>query len=64
VVEVDPAKRRIGLSMVERARQAKDAADAEERRHSEEVLAQSNEKPSLGTLGDLLSRSAKPGRQG
>ena len=64
VVEVDPAKRRIGLSMVERARQAKDAADAEERRHTDQVLAQSSETPSLGTLGDLLTRSAKPRRQG
>jgi small subunit ribosomal protein S1 len=64
VVEVDAAKRRIGLSMVERARQAKDAADAEERRHTEQVLAQSSDTPSLGTLGDLLSRSSKPKRQG
>ena len=62
VVEVDPAKRRIGLSMVERARQAKDAADAEEQRHTEQVLAQSSATPSLGTLGDLLSRSSKPKR--
>lgn len=62
VVEIDPAKRRIGLSMVERARHAKDAADAEERRHTEEVLAQSSTTPSLGTLGDLLSRSPKPKR--
>jgi small subunit ribosomal protein S1 len=64
VVEVDPAKRRIGLSMVERVRQAKEAADAEERRHTDQVLAQSSETPSLGTLGDLLSRSAKPRPQG
>ena len=64
VVEVDPAKRRIGLSMVERARQAKDAADAEERRDTDQVLAQSSETPSLGTLADLLSRPTKPKRQG
>src|SRR5262249_53241762 len=32
VVEVDPVKRRIGLSMVEGARRAKEAAEADERR--------------------------------
>src|SRR5205823_2481620 len=32
VVELDPVKRRIGLSMVERAAQAKEAAEVEERR--------------------------------
>ena len=62
VMEIDPAKRRIGLSMVERARQTKEAADADEQRHTEEVLAQSSAAPSLGTLAELLSRSAKPKR--
>jgi len=59
VVELDVAKRRIGLSMVEGAKQAKDAAEAEERRDTEQVLAQSSEKSSLGTLGDLLTKSPK-----
>ncbi len=59
VVELDVAKRRIGLSMVEGAKQAKDAAEAEERRDTEQVLAQSSEKSSLGTLGDLLGTSPK-----
>jgi ribosomal protein S1 len=59
VVEVDPVKRRIGLSMVERAKQAKDAAEVEERRDTDKVLAQSTESRSLGTLGDLLAKSAK-----
>jgi len=62
VVEVDPAKRRIGLSMVERAKQAKDAAEVEERRHTDQVLARSSERASLGTLGELLAKSAKPKR--
>jgi small subunit ribosomal protein S1 len=62
VVEVDPAKRRIGLSMIERAKQAKDAAEVEERRDTEAVLARSGESTSLGTLGDLLARSGKPKR--
>jgi small subunit ribosomal protein S1 len=56
VVEVDAAKRRIGLSMVERDRQAKDAAEAEERRDTESVLAKSGERTSFGTFGDLLRR--------
>jgi len=62
VVELDPVKRRIGLSMVERARQAKEGAEAEERRDTERVLSQSSEKPSLGTLADLLARSPRPKR--
>ena len=62
VVEVDAAKRRIGLSMVERARQVKDAAENEDRRHTEQVLAESSAAPRLGTLADLLSRASKPRR--
>jgi small subunit ribosomal protein S1 len=59
VVEIDTAKRRIGLSMVERARQEKDAAEADERRDTDAALARENEKASLGTLADLLARSRK-----
>jgi small subunit ribosomal protein S1 len=62
VVELDPAKRRIGLSMVETARQAKEAAEADERRDTESVLARSGEQRTLGTLGDLLAKSVKPRR--
>ncbi len=57
VVELEPEKRRIGLSMVEGAKQAKDAAEAEERRDTEAHLATSGERTPLGTLGDLLTRS-------
>jgi small subunit ribosomal protein S1 len=61
VVEIDADKRRIGLSMVERARQAKEAAEAEDQRDTEQALARSGETPSLGTLADLLAKSrAKP----
>ena len=60
VVGLDPAKRRIGLSMVERARQAKETAETEDRRDTEKVLAQSSENPSLGTLADLLAKSPTP----
>src|SRR5438132_11250369 len=62
VVELDPVKRRLGLSMVERAKQAKEGAEAEERRDTEKVLARSSEKPSLGTLADLLGESPKSKR--
>jgi small subunit ribosomal protein S1 len=56
VVEIDPEKRRIGLSMVESARRAKDSAELEERRDTEAHLAKPDAAQSLGTLGDLLSR--------
>jgi small subunit ribosomal protein S1 len=62
VIELDLVKRRIGLSMVERARQVKEGAEAEDRRDAERVLARSREKPSLGTLADLLAKSPKPNR--
>lgn len=57
VLEIDLAKRRMALSMVERAKQAKDAAESEERRDTEAHLAKPDEQESLGTLGDLLARS-------
>jgi len=59
VVELDVAKRRIGLSMVEKAKRQKEAAEVEERRDTDEVLARSTEKASLGTLGDLLGKKPK-----
>jgi small subunit ribosomal protein S1 len=62
VVDVDAAKRRIGLSMVERARRAKEEAETEERRDTEQILTQSTAGASLGTLGDLLARSPRPKR--
>jgi small subunit ribosomal protein S1 len=60
VVDVDTEKRRIGLSMVERAKQAKDEAELEERRDTDAVLAKSSEQTSFGTFGDLLN---PPGRR-
>lgn len=62
IVEVDAAKRRIGLSMVARAKQANDAAEAEERRETEARLAQADDRTGLGTLGDLLRKSRPPTR--
>lgn len=54
VLEVDAAKRRIALSMVEGAKQAKERGEAEERRDTEAHLAKEGEPQSLGTLGELL----------
>jgi small subunit ribosomal protein S1 len=59
VVEIDPAKRRIGLSMVESAKAAKDAAEAEERRDTEAHLAPDGPGPALGTFADLLAKSRR-----
>src|SRR5947208_4387272 len=44
VVSVEPDKRRIGLSMVEQARRAREAAEVEERRDTEATLAESGAK--------------------
>ena len=57
VVEIDPAKRRIGLSMVETAKRAKDDAELEERRETEAHLAKDGDAKSLGTFADLLART-------
>ena len=59
VVEVDTDKRRIGLSMVESAKQAKDAAEADERRDTEAHLAKPGEEQALGTLADLLAKTRR-----
>src|SRR5262249_61724552 len=57
VVALDAEKRRIGLSMVESAKRARDAAELEERRDTEQHLARGDEEQSLGTLADLLART-------
>jgi small subunit ribosomal protein S1 len=62
VVELDPAARRIGLSMVERARAEQDAAELEERRDTEAHLAKPGEETSLGTFADLLRTRRPPGQ--
>src|SRR5579862_1187785 len=62
VVELDPVKRRIGLSMVEHAKRAEEEAELEGRGDTEKVLAEASEKPSLGTLAGLLATSPKPKR--
>jgi small subunit ribosomal protein S1 len=59
VVEIDPEKRRIGLSMVESAKAAKDAAEQEERRDTEAHLAKDGPGQPLGTFADLLAKSRR-----
>ena len=59
VVQVEPDKRRLGLSMVERAREVRTAEEDAERREMEARLAGPEAGGSLGTLGELLRRSRK-----
>jgi len=59
VVAVDIEKRRIGLSMIEQARHARDAGVAAERAEERAAIAQTNERQSLGSLADLLAKSRR-----
>ncbi len=54
VVGIDLDKRRIGLSMVEQARDARDAAVVRERADEQQAVAKINERHTLGTFADLL----------
>jgi small subunit ribosomal protein S1 len=62
IVSVDEAQRRIGLSMVERARAERDAQEETARREEKEALGRMNEQRSLGTFADLLSASKRSRR--
>jgi small subunit ribosomal protein S1 len=57
VTGVDAAKRRISLSMIERARDAKAAGEARERAEEQAAIAEQNAPAKLGTLSDLLSKA-------
>jgi small subunit ribosomal protein S1 len=59
VLAVDPEKRRVSLSMVEHAREARDAAVAAERAEEHATVAQANQRQTLGTFADLLAASKK-----
>ncbi|MBX3027960.1 S1 RNA-binding domain-containing protein [bacterium] len=59
VQAIDPAQRRIGLSMVEAARRERDGQEATARRETESALGQMNEQRSLGTFADLLAASKR-----
>jgi small subunit ribosomal protein S1 len=61
IMGVDTEKKRISLSMVEQARRAEDAAQAEAQRETDAAVAKTNAGgASLGTLADLLARSKTP----
>jgi small subunit ribosomal protein S1 len=59
VLAVDPEKRRVSLSMIEHAREARDAAVAAERAEEHATVAQANQRQTLGTFADLLAASKK-----
>ncbi len=54
VTTFDDQQRRIGLSMVEEARRARDAGDAAARDETRAAVAETNERQTLGTLSELL----------
>jgi small subunit ribosomal protein S1 len=56
VIAVDLEKRRIGLSMIEQARSARDAATTRDRDDEQVAVAKVNERQKLGTLADLLKK--------
>jgi small subunit ribosomal protein S1 len=59
VLAVDPGARRIGLSMIEHAREAREAALAVERAEAQAKAAEVNQRRTLGTFADLLAESKK-----
>lgn len=54
VVTVDPVKKRLGLSMVENARRARDAEEAQDREEVQKVVDRMGRGGGLGTFADLL----------
>ena len=54
IVSVDPVKKRLGLSMVENARRARDAEEAQDRQEAQKVVDQMSGGGGLGTFADLL----------
>lgn len=59
VLGVDLEKHRISLSLIENARQARDAALAGERAEEQATVAQTNQGRTLGTFAELLAASPK-----
>ena len=57
VVGVDTEKRRVSLSMIEQARQARDSARVTERAEEQAAVTQTNQRAALGTFADLLAAS-------
>lgn len=61
IVSIDPAQRRISLSMVEQARRDRDRGETTARQEEAAAVAQMNESRSLGTLAELLAATKKRG---
>ncbi len=59
VLAVDPAERRVSLSMVEQTRQARENEVAEDRRDQERFLTGQGKSQSMGTFADLLDQARK-----
>jgi len=59
VLGVEPAKRRIALSLIEKVRGAREAEAARDRAEERDALAEQNRPQSLGSFAELLSRSRK-----
>jgi small subunit ribosomal protein S1 len=59
VLAVDPAQRRISLSLVERANREREAAERADREDEKRALAEINRPRSLGTFADLLEAAKK-----
>jgi len=57
VMGIDLPQRRLSLSMVEQARNARDAQVVSERAEQDATVAKMNERRGLGTLGDLFAAS-------
>jgi small subunit ribosomal protein S1 len=62
VLGVDTEKRRISLSMVEQARQARDSAVSAQRTDDAAAVAQTNERQTLGSFAELLAASRSKGK--
>lgn len=62
ITAIDAEQRRVSLSMVEQAKQARDADEATARRAEQNALDQLNQNRTLGTLGDLLAASRRKPR--
>jgi small subunit ribosomal protein S1 len=59
ILSVDSEQRRLSLSMVEHARQARDEAVTAEKAETQEAMVRTNQRASFGSLGDLLAASKK-----
>ena len=56
VVSVDPVKKRLGLSLIENARRARDAEEAQDRAETQKVVDELGRGSGLGTFADLLKK--------